>query len=103
MLADTEARMSLFFILVFNQTVLCPWPLMCPAHWSLELELGPSTHCPAVEGSAEHPLGLQRGDSDKLHVPLGHTWLELSAQEMISGKASSREPTCLSVSAQCPG
>lgn len=36
-------------------------------------------------------LGSRRGDSHKLHVSLGHTWLELSAEEMISGKAASQQ------------
>lgn len=34
-------------------------------------------------------LRSRRGDSHKLHVSLGHACLELSAEEMISGKAAS--------------
>lgn len=34
-------------------------------------------------------LGSRRGDSHKLRVSLGHACLELSAEEMISGKAAS--------------
>lgn len=44
-----------------------------------------------MECSAQHPSGTGKRDSHKLHVSLGHTWLELSA-EMISGKASGRQP-----------
>lgn len=91
--------MSLFFILVLNQTVPCPWPLMCPAHWSLELELGSSTHCPAVACSAEHPSGIaERGQSQAARVFGAHLAGALSTgDDLWEGiKPGAHMPFCVS-------